>query len=139
MALIEVNWQPSPKYLRSFGTIGILGTSIIAILLYLIKGLALGWCFSIITVGFVIFISSRISLKVTKGIYISFTLLTLPIGMAVSFFLLGVFYYLVLTPIGLFFRLIGRDILKRKFEPDTDSYWIKRRCKEDLNRYLRQF
>jgi predicted membrane protein len=139
MALIEVNWQPSSKDLRSFGTIAIIATVIIAALLYLIKGLSLAWCISIIAVGILIFISSRVSCKLTKGIYISLTLITLPIGMAVSFLLLGAFYYLVLTPIGLFFRLTGRDVLNRKFEPNTDSYWIKRSRKEDLKHYLRQF
>ena len=139
MALIEVNWQPGTKDLRSFGTIAIIATAVIAVLLYLIKGLPLAWCISITAVGVVIFISSRVSVKLTKGIYISFTLLTLPIGMAVSFLLMGAFYYLVLTPVGLFFRLTGRDVLNRKFEPNSNTYWIKRSRKEDLNHYFRQF
>ena len=139
MALIEVNWQPGTKDLRSFGTIAIIATAIIAVLLHLMKGLPLAWCISIIAVGIVIFISSRVSVKLTKGIYISFTLLTLPIGMAVSFLSMGAFYYLVLTPVGLFFRLTGRDVLNRKFEPNSNTYWIKRSRKEDLNHYFRQF
>ena len=139
MALVEVNFQPGPKDLRSFGTIGLIATCIIAALLYLIKGLTFGWVAAIISVGVLIFISSRISLKVTKGIYLTFTLLTLPIGIAVSYLLMGIFYYLVITPVGLFFRLIGRDILNRKFKPHTDTYWIKRNRQEDLKHYFRQF
>ena len=139
MALIEANLQPTTKDLRSFGTIGLVATCIIALLLYLIKGLALKWCAAIIIVGVLIFIASRISLKLTKGIYLTFTLLTLPIGIAVSYLLLGAFYYLVLTPIGLFFHLIGRDILNRKFKTHSDTYWIKRNRKENLKHYFRQF
>ncbi|MBN2376419.1 MAG: hypothetical protein JXD22_08460 [Sedimentisphaerales bacterium] len=139
MALVEVNFHPTNKDLRSFGTIGLIATCIIATLLFLIKGLAIKWCAAIIVVGALIFISSRVSLKLTKGIYLTFTLLTLPIGIAVSYLLMGIFFYLVITPIALFFRLIGRDILNRNFEPHTDSYWIKRKRQEDLKHYFRQF
>ena len=139
MALVEVNYNPNPKELRLFGTIAMIATTIISLLLHLTKGLILKWCLVIIAVGLVIFILSRISLSVTKGIYISFTLLTLPVGIVVSYVLLGVFFYLILAPIGLFFRLIGRDILYRKFESNNNSYWVKRKRQEDLKHYFRQF
>lgn len=31
--------------------------------------------------------------------------------------------YLVIAPMGLLLRLIGKDLLKMKFEPDRTSYW----------------
>ncbi len=40
--------------------------------------------------------------------------------------LLGVFFYLILTPIGLVMRLFGRDSLHRKFDKKASSYWVKR-------------
>jgi len=139
MAIIEVNYNPKPKELRSFGMIAIIATIIIALLLYLIKGLGITWCVAIVAVGFIIFISSIISLKLTRLIYIGFTLLTLPIGIVISYILLGMFYFLILTPIGLMFRLFGRDVLNRKFESKEGSYWIKRKRQEDLTHYFRQF
>jgi hypothetical protein len=30
------------------------------------------------------------------------------------------------TPIAMVFRLVGRDTMKRKFEPESESYWIER-------------
>lgn len=32
-------------------------------------------------------------------------------------------FFIVITPLGLFLRLIGKDLLQRKFEPDRPSYW----------------
>ena len=35
----------------------------------------------------------------------------------------GILFLLVMTPLGLFFRLIGRDALKLRIERDRASYW----------------
>ena len=139
MALIEVNWNPKPKDLRSFGKIALIATCILAGLLYVLKDLAIQWIFCIICFGLVVFISSLTSLKVTRLIYITLTAITMPIGMAISFVVMTVFYYLIITPVGLVFRLIGRDSMKRKFDPTAKSYWVKHRPNKNLERYFHQF
>jgi hypothetical protein len=40
--------------------------------------------------------------------------------------ILGVFFYLVFTPFGSVLRLLGKDFLRLKWVPDTESYWILR-------------
>ena len=40
--------------------------------------------------------------------------------------ILGVFFYLVFTPFGSLLRLFGKDFLRLKWVPDTESYWILR-------------
>ena len=139
MALIEVNWNPKEKDLRSFGWIGLVACCILAGLLYLLKGLAIKWICAIIALGLVIFISSLVCLKVTRLIYIGLTAVTLPIGMAVSFVILTLFFYLIITPVGLVFRLIGRDSMNRKFDSNVDSYWVKHRPTRKRERYFHQF
>jgi hypothetical protein len=52
---------------------------------------------------------------------------------------MAIFYFLLLTPLGLLFRLMGRDALGRKFDSNTNSYWIARRSPEKLDRYFHQF
>ena len=44
----------------------------------------------------------------------------------VSPIILGVLFFGVVMPIGLFMRLIGHDPLRLKFDDNTKSYWIKR-------------
>ncbi len=39
---------------------------------------------------------------------------------------MGVLFYLLITPIGLLMRVFGKDPLNRKFDPHAESYWIKR-------------
>ena len=139
MALIKINWNPDDRELRSFGRIAAVASILIAILLYAIKGLAMKWCVMIVGFGFLIFLCSLVSIKVTRWIYLGLTLITCPIGMTVSFVLLAAFYYLLLTPVGLVFRLLGRDPLTRKFDPSTESYWIRRKPVSNIKRYFNQF
>ena len=40
--------------------------------------------------------------------------------------ILGVMFYLLITPIGLVMRLSGKDLLRQKSDPDSQSYWIRR-------------
>jgi len=40
--------------------------------------------------------------------------------------LLGLVYYLVFTPMGLGLRLLGKDLLDQKWDPEKTSYWQDR-------------
>jgi hypothetical protein len=139
MSLIEINWHPGTKDLRNFGAIALIASALIALLFYVLKGLGIQWTAIILAVGFIIFLSSFLSLRLTRMIYLGLILLTLPIGWLVSFILLAAFYFLLLTPLGLLFRLIGRDPLRRKFDSTADSYWLTRKPPDKLDRYFHQF
>jgi hypothetical protein len=39
---------------------------------------------------------------------------------------LGILFYICISPIGFLMRLTGKDPLRRKFEPAAKSYWIVR-------------
>ncbi|MBT3305289.1 MAG: hypothetical protein HN377_02280 [Alphaproteobacteria bacterium] len=40
--------------------------------------------------------------------------------------IMGLLFFLTVTPIALIMRAVGKDPLNRRFEPDTESYWIER-------------
>lgn len=139
MSLIEINLHPSHKELRNFAVIALIASAIISLLLYVLKGLAIQLVAIIFAAGFIIFLSSFVCLKITRIIYLSLILVTFPIGYVVSFILLAAFYFLLLTPLGLFFRLIGRDSLCRKFDLNAKSYWLSRQSPKNLDSYFHQF
>jgi len=72
-------------------------------------------------------------------LYVVLTALTLPIGYVMSYFVMGVIYFFVLTPIALICRLARRDPMNRKFEPEISTYWVPRETTKDIVRYFRQF
>ncbi len=139
MALLKINWHPNRKELGDFGKVALIATVLISLLLWGIKGVGFKWTLPILAVGLIIFVASKTSEKLTRTIYLGLTMLTLPIGFTISFILLAAFYYMVITPIGLVFRLMRRDPLCRKFDNTTDSYWLPRPPTRGLNRYFRQF
>jgi hypothetical protein len=69
--------------------------------------------------------------------FVASLVLTFPIGWLVSRLLLGVVFYCVFTPLGLFFRLIGRDALGRHFKLDHGSYWSPKPEPKGLRDYFR--
>ena len=139
MSMIEINWHPKRKELRNFGIIAIIASAIISLLLYLLKDLGIQWILVITGVGFIIFLCSLISVGLTRIIYLVLILVTLPIGWAISFILMAIFYFLFLTPLGLVFRLKGRDPLHRKFDSKAESYWLRRQPPDTIDRYFHQF
>ena len=58
------------------------------------------------------------------------------LGRVVYPIVMGLVYFVILTPIGLFMRLIQKDLLRTKFSK-TNSYWIKR--EKNIGTMKRQF
>jgi hypothetical protein len=54
--------------------------------------------------------------------------------------LLGVFFFLVLTPIGFVLRMTGKDLLNERIDKNATTYWLKReKTPFDQERYKRLF
>jgi len=48
------------------------------------------------------------------------------LGSIVSPLIMGIVYFLVVTPIGIIMRLLGKDLLKTNKIKSASTYWIKR-------------
>ena len=48
------------------------------------------------------------------------------LGNIVSPIVMGMVYFIVVTPTGVFMRLLGKDLLKTSKEKYTSTYWMKR-------------
>ena len=58
------------------------------------------------------------------------------LGRFIAPIVMGIVFFLIITPIGLFMRIIGKDFLNTKFSK-VSSYWIKR--KKNIGSMKRQF
>ena len=58
------------------------------------------------------------------------------LGKIIAPIVMGFIYFLIITPIGLLMRLIGKDLLGIKYSKNN-SYWIKR--SKNINTMRRQF
>ena len=48
------------------------------------------------------------------------------LGIVVSPIVMGMVYFIVVTPTGVFMRLLGKDLLKTNKEKNASTYWVKR-------------
>jgi hypothetical protein len=72
-------------------------------------------------------------------VYLAISYATYPIGLVVSYIILAIVYYLVLTPIGIVMRVTGYDPMHRNFDRSAKTYWIPRETEEGTERYFKQF
>ena len=91
------------------------------------------WALGIASIFLVLgFINSKILTPVKK----SWIKLGEILGKIIAPIVMGIIYFLIITPIGLLMRLVGKDVLNLKFNKN-DTYWIKRA--KNINTMKRQF
>lgn len=139
MALIQLDLDPPAAKLRQFGWAAPVMLLTIGGVLRWRFDLPTAWMMGLGVAGVVIFLASRVSPKLVRPAYLALVVLGFPIGWVVSHMVMLVFYYGVLTPVGLCFRLLGRDPLQRRWQPEQSSYWTKHPRTENVARYFRQF
>lgn len=62
-------------------------------------------------------------LKTLNILWAKFGLL---LGKVMTPIVMGIIFFLVVSPLGIFMRMLGKDPLQLEFEPDLKSYWIAR-------------
>ena len=72
-----------------------------------------------------------------RWVYTGWMAAAFPIGWTVSRVMLASFFYAVVTPLALVFRMKGRDVLRLR-RPQKGSYWIAKTGARDVNEYFRQ-
>ncbi len=75
-----------------------------------------------------------------KPAYTVWMLFAFALGWINTRVILGVFFYLVMTPLGIILRLTGKDLLDESIDKNAATYWIKReRSAFDRKRLERLF
>ena len=83
-------------------------------------------------------VTGLIAPAIIRPIYTGWMIVAFPIGWTVSKIALGLMFFLVFLPVGLVFRMTGRDALRLKRTRDG-SYWVEKPATRSSDEYLRQF
>ncbi len=135
---MKPNLDPSERELRWFGLLALLFFAVVAALVELrsarmaASAIILG---AGVTLALVYYFVPPLRLPIYRG----WMLAVWPIGWLVTHLLLAIAFYLVVTPVGLLLKLLGRDPLERRFDPEATSYWRKRERDAEPSDYFRQF
>ena len=136
--MLDINWNPAPKFLQQFAAALAVSLGLLAAWLWhkayapQVVGVVLGAAVLASVVG-------AVRPTWMRGLYVGWMVVAFPCGWLVSHLLLAGVFYLVLTPIGIIMRLCGYDPMRRKFERQAPTYWLTRQSGEDTERYFKQF
>jgi hypothetical protein len=138
MALIRFNKNPSRKDLNWFGILFAVFFGFIGFLAWRRPGsertaLVLWGIGAIIPAVYYAIPGLR------RSIYLAWMYAAYPIGLVVSYVVLGLVYFFVFAPIGLVMRLFRHDPLQRAPDPARKTYWVEHRTGGDPSRYFSQY
>lgn len=92
----------------------------------------------ILALGFILVTSWRH--EVLKPFYEKWMKAARFIGHYVSLVILSILFYGVFTVVGIILRILKKDLLKEKFNPQSESYWLKKNDSSSATEsYPRQF
>ena len=80
-----------------------------------------------LTPGCLLFVLGAAVPAILKPVYIVWMSIAIVLGFIVSNVLLTLFFFLVITPVGLIARLAGKDFLSLKLSPTATTYWLPRK------------
>lgn len=148
MSMIQLNTKPDRKTLAQFGLVALVAFGLIGGLifwkkelfgLHLSDGAARTTAFVLWGLGALSALLGLVKPELNRFLFVGLILVTFPIGFVLSYVIMFVIFYLIITPVGLVFRLIGRDPLAKRFDPKAATYWVPHRKAESVERYFRQF
>lgn len=130
--------SPPPRTLRQFGGLWLLFFLALAGWQgYLRDNAVLGWV--LLAVAVVGGAAGLIYPLALRPVFVAALIVTFPIGWVVSQLMLAVLFYLVFTPLGLVFRLFGRDALQLRKPADATTYWTVKPAAVDVRAYFNQY
>ena len=138
MSMIRFKKDPAGWELAVFGSALAVVPGAIGATLWLLKGWQTA-AWSVWGAGAAALAVFAVVPAARRPIYLGWMYATLPIGWVLAHVALGLVYFLVMTPIGLAIRLLGKDPMDRRPDPGAASYWRARRPTTDPKRYFRQF
>lgn len=130
--------NPTPKALRQFAGAWLVFFLALGAFQYWGKSrpqLGLALAAMAVAIG----IAGLVRPALVRWIFVSWMVLVFPIGWVVSLLALLLMYYLVLTPVAVFMRLRGRDLLNRKPMPGRTTFWAAKETPRDVRSYFRQY
>ena len=146
--MIDLNFDPDEKTLRQFGFVAFVGLGTIAALAWFEQLVfAGGWlggaretlALVLVGIGTLSALLSLIYPKANRSLFVGLSVVAFPIGFVVSYVIMGILFFLIITPIGLVMRTLGQDPLAKRFSKEASSYWSQCRPARPSSAYFKQF
>jgi hypothetical protein len=135
--LTRINKNPSDKELRQFAWTLLIGFGLLGGILFW-KGKR-AEAHGVWILGFSMGLLSLVMRTVAKRLYRLWMTWAYGMGIITSHIVMTIVFFLVITPVALVFRLMGKDTLRLKKQSDSSTYWLDHPKITDRSYYQRLF
>ncbi len=133
----EINKHPSKRDLLELGLMALGGGGAVgAVYRFALAKPAVAEVVWIVSAA--IFVVSFVP-PIGRLVYIAWMGLGAALGVVTSPIIMLLVYLLLFVPLGIIFKLTGRDAMRRRREQKASSYWESYPHRNDPARYLRQY
>lgn len=132
--MLKLNISPTVTQLRQFGSASLVCLPLLA---WLADGSAVALVAALLVATSMSLLAWAKPLWL-KPVFVCLSLLFFPAGRVMGELTMLILFVGVLSPTGLFFRLIGRDSLSLKLDKPGSSYFVSREATQTKARYYRQ-
>lgn len=133
----HVTWQPDARELRRFAIAMLIGFFVLGSLsAWRAKGMGAG-SLVLWSIGVVLAVAAFVP-KLGRIAYLAVYLPTSIIGYVVSNVLLTLMFFLIITPLGIILKLMGKDVLQQR-RPIRKTHWTPVKESKNEDSYYRQF
>jgi Saxitoxin biosynthesis operon protein SxtJ len=77
--------------------------------------------------------------QAVRWIFVGWMVLAFPIGWLISQLMLALLFFGIFTPLAVFFRLRGRDVLRLRRPSGAQTYWMAKSTPENVRTYFRPY
>jgi len=126
-----------PEEMRPYATAGIVVFAVLAIVF------KFGWlpigAWGMVAIAAFFLVGGYVLPVLLRPVYFTLLVGTFPLGLVMGPVVLGIMFYGVFTPVAFVFKLMGRDPMTRKFDPNAKTYWVEHDPATSAKRYFKQF
>jgi hypothetical protein len=133
----ELPLNPTPRMLRQFSAAWLVFFLAAGLHRAFLRGQPTAGC--VLCVLCLLGVAGLLKPRRVRWLFVGASVVAFPIGWVVTQAVLAILFYLVLTPVGLWFRWRGRDPLQLRPKGDRPSAWIGRGAPAEPGRYLKQY
>ena len=134
MAIFEINTNPTERQLRQFGVICVAAAPLV-VWLWTRSFPTVTWAFAF---GAICGVMGLLAPRLLKPVFVGLSILTIPIGLLVGEFMMGLIYFGLFLPMAIVFRMRGRDALQLRPQENAVSFWQKRTQPSSVRKYYQQ-
>jgi hypothetical protein len=141
--MIKLDLNPAPHIIKQFAWFAVIGMGMLA---FAVLKFTVGFTWDHpaflaavgVGVGQLLLFLVGVSI-VSRALFVALSVAFVPVGFVLSHVLLAFVYYVVITPIALVFRVIGRDVIGKKLDKNAKTYWHERSGDRPASSYFKLY